>query len=134
MIKVKKNEILFIYNTDKFRDREALGYVSALNNPRVKNIDLKKDPLTMQQIGDVAMSMGVNPQQLVEEDYKNKIKEKFSGKDLLENEDVLKYMQKNPEVIKTPIIVTHDSAYVVDSPYDFIKENMAVKSTAKKHL
>ena len=70
MIKVKKNEILFIYNTDKFRDREALGYVSALNNPRVKNIDVKKDPLTMQQIGDVAMSMGVKPEQLLEEEEK----------------------------------------------------------------
>jgi arsenate reductase-like glutaredoxin family protein len=133
MIQVKPNELLLIYNSNKMQDREAFGYFSSLTNLRIKDLDVQNDPLTMQQLAGIAMQMNKNPQALINPRAIHVGKSKKRGA-FSDDEDILKYLKNNPDALRTPIIITSDQAYFVDSPFDFVKENMAVKSAGKKYL
>jgi arsenate reductase-like glutaredoxin family protein len=127
MLEVRKGELLFIYNTNKFTDKRAFGYVAALKTPRIKERDIAHDPLTMQQIAGLALAMDIEIRDLLDPDYSRDGAAKSDLEGVEDREDLLQYMQKNPDSIKTPIIVTSERTYFVKSGYEFVKEDMAVQ-------
>lgn len=125
MFDIEKNEMLFIYNEKKFRDREALGYVESIKDFKVKEIDVYRDKITEQQYMDLASRLNVAPNELFDK-LSDEFKEKYAGAELSED-DVLKILKHTPSILRTPIAVYHDKAYFVQSPYDFVKTGLAFK-------
>lgn len=120
---IEKNEILLIYNSNKLRDREALGYAKTLKDHKVKELDLQNGKITQTQIEEVIRRMGISLENLLDKNSKL-YEENISGKKMDEL-SLLKLMEKNPEIIRTPISISEERAGFVDSSYEFIKEDMA---------
>jgi arsenate reductase len=125
MFDIEKDELLFIYNEKKFRDREALGYVESIKDYSVKVINVIKDKITEQQYKDLSDRLDVEPHELFDQ-QSDEYKEKYADADL-SNSDILVALKHSPFLLKTPIAVYQDKAYFVQSPYDFVKTGLAFK-------
>lgn len=122
---IEKDEMIFIYNDKKFRDREALGYVKSIKDYKVKEIDVFREKITEQQFMDIANRLNVVPRELF--DHKSEMyREKYEGVEL-SKDDILKILKHNSSIVRTPIAVYHSLAYFVQSPYDFVKAGLAFK-------
>lgn len=130
MLEVKKGELTFIYNSDIFRDREALGYATSLKDHKVREVDVAKEQLTEQQLMDLAYRLDKSPEDLMDK-QSSPYKKEYAGKNL-DEEDILKSIRRTPHLLKTPIAVFHDKAYVVASPYDFVKKGMRVEGIKER--
>jgi arsenate reductase-like glutaredoxin family protein len=125
ILEINKNEVVFIYNSEKFRDREALGYIKSVKDYKVKEIDISRNQLTETQLMDVADRLEASPAQLMDKHsdvYVNEYKEKNLGK-----EDVLTAIRQKPDLLQTPIALYSDKAYLVKTPYDLVKKGMSPK-------
>jgi arsenate reductase-like glutaredoxin family protein len=125
IFEIKENEIIFIYNSEKFRDREAYGYIKSVKDYKVKEIDLSRDQVTETQLLDVADRLEVSPAQLMDKQsdvYVNEYKDKDLG-----TEDVLTAIRQKPDLLHTPIALYSDKAYLVKTPYDLVKKGMSPK-------
>jgi arsenate reductase-like glutaredoxin family protein len=122
---IGKNEIIIIYNPDKFRDREALGYVKSIKDYSVKEIDVTKDQITEQQYMDLTYRLKIQPIDLFDR-HSDLYKKNYKGVKLTRG-DIIKAVKQTPSLLNTPIVVYHDNAYFVKSPYDFVKKGMNVK-------
>ena len=122
---IKKNEIVFIYNADKFRDREARGYLKSVQDYKIREIDISRDQVTETQLMDVADRLEITPAQLMDKQsdvYVNEYRNKDLGK-----EDILKAIRQKPSLLHTPIALYMDKAYLVKTPYDLVKKGMTPK-------
>jgi arsenate reductase-like glutaredoxin family protein len=117
--------MIFIYNADKFRDREALGYAKSIKDYSVKEIDVSSDQITEQQFLDLTYRLKIPPVDLFDT-QSDPYKKNFKGVKLTK-EDIVKAVKRTPSLLKTPIAVYQDTAYFVKSPYDFVKKGMKVK-------
>ena len=118
-MKIAKNEILFIYNSQKLSDRQALGYISCLPKWKIKEVDLDKERLTELQINQLADMLNYTPKEIVDKSsalYKTM----YAGANLSVN-DTIKAMSQNQELIKTPIAIFHNQAKRLGSPYQVVK-------------
>lgn len=128
-MEIRDNELLFIYDSDNIKEREALGYVKSLQYHRVKEYDLRNDVFTELQLKEIAERLSVAPIDLMDHQsdvYNNK----YAGTDLSE-EDVLTALRHEPKLIRTPIILLQDQAHFMESPYEFLKEDMASRGVRK---
>lgn len=125
MLDVEKNELLFIYNSNKLRDRRALGYAKALKDYKLKEIDLSKEKLTGQQFMDLTYRLKVPPLDLFDKQADTFMQNLKGVK--LSKEDILKTVKHTPSVVKTPIAVFYNKAYFVSSAYDFVKQGLEVE-------
>ncbi len=130
MLEVKKGELVFIYNANVFRDREALGYAKSLKDFKIKEIDVSKEQLTEQQYMDLTYRLKIPPDDLFNKQsdvYHNE----YAGV-ALSKTDILKAVKTTPSLLRTPIAVFEDTAYFVSSPYDFVKKGMRVEGVKKR--
>lgn len=121
---IKDNEILFIYNSKLYGDKQALGYVIPLDKHKIKEFDLMYEKLTERQIAEIADRMNVELDDLLDKSsdaYKNNIHGAT-----LEPHDKLKVMRENPDTLKTPIAITTQKAVYVTDPYSLIKDDMEI--------
>lgn len=110
-------ELKFIYNSNQLKERKALAYIKALDKHVINELDVYKTNITESQLADLAQKLGVGVAGLLDEE-KEYYRDNLKGKDLSEN-DILGVITSNPEVLKTPIVSTHDSATFIGSAYDF---------------
>lgn len=124
MFEVKSNEMLFIYNSQHENDRKALGYAATLKDHKLNSRDICKDPLTETQLMKLAKKMDKKVEDLFDknaEAYMNNFKDKdFSA------EEAVTVLRKNPEILKTPIIVLYDEVYHLPSPYALVKGDLNI--------
>lgn len=118
-MKIAKNEILFIYNSQKLSDREALGYINCLPKWKIKEVNLDKDRLTELQIKQLADMLNFAPKEIIDKST-DLYKRMYAGAGLSEK-DTIKALSQNPELIKTPIAVFHNQAKRLGSPYQVVK-------------
>ncbi len=122
MMEIKDNEVLFIYNSDKFRDREALGYAKAIKKYKLKELDVKKDNITEQQFLDLTYRLKIPPIDLFDEQSQT-YQENMKGVKL-DKEDIVKAVKRTPSLLKTPILVLQDDAFFVESPYALVRKGL----------
>lgn len=120
-----KNEILFIYNSKIFSDKQALGYIIPLKDHKIKELDLYHDQLTERQLKQIADKMKIETEDLLDkksDDYKNQVKGKS-----LDDEDILTVLKENPDMLRTPIALTENKAVFVKDPYSLIQDDMEIE-------
>jgi len=116
-----KNEILLIFDSNDFQNRETKGYASALSDHKIKEIDLSKDSLTEKQIGQLSeMLGGINA---IINKNKAKFQDQFANSDL-DDADWLKLLSQNQDLIQSPIALYPNKAEFIKSPYDFLRKDM----------
>jgi len=101
----------FIYNSSKVRDKNLLFKVNA-SESEVHHVDINQG-LERQLVGYI----GVLPLQ----DLTNIIDDRLvSNYNLDENQRLVQYIDKHPNVIKTPILITEDKVEVIASQQDLV--------------
>lgn len=121
-MKIAENEILFIYNSQKLSDRQALGFINCLPRWKIKEVDLAKERLTELQLHQLADMLNVQPKEIVDKSS-DLYKKMYSGANL-SGQDTITALSQNPELTKTPIAVFHNHAKNLGSPYQVVKWDM----------
>jgi arsenate reductase-like glutaredoxin family protein len=105
-MKVSKNEILLIYNSNNLQDRHAYGYAQSLRDYSLKTIDVHKDELSETQIKTIANMLEVEPEDLIDQ-QSSKFQREYADKDI-SSKEILTILKKNPVMINTPIVLYED--------------------------
>lgn len=126
-MKAHKNEIKLIYNSSRMEEKRAVGYAEALKDHKLQTIDITKEHITETQLAELADQLGVNVRELIDE-QSALYKDNFADKDF-EDGEILRVLVQNLEMLKTPIALKDEKAFFVTSSYDFIKQDMANKTT-----
>lgn len=113
---VNEGEYLFIYNSNSINDKRTKSYVISLDEVKVNERDIYKDPLTPTQIAEVAGMLNVAIKDLYNEDG--------DSAGAFTEDEILRILTKDPQKMKTPIILSKEKCFFVDSSYDLIKENV----------
>lgn len=124
-MKARKNEIKLIYNSSRVEEKRAVGYAEALKDHKLLTIDVRKEHITETQLAELANKLGVPIDELVNKNAEL-FKDEYADKDL-EDEELLKVLSQNPDMLKTPIALMDQRAFFVTSSYDFVKEDMGTK-------
>lgn len=114
--------VIFIYGHSKVRDRKLLARAEALN-VKLKKIDIESERLTTTHFASLADGMHQCLQELLDPRIVN-------GHDISDAEGVLKLINKNPELLKTPIVVTNKHVRYIE---DFADLQSIERFVAESH-
>lgn len=123
-MKAKNNEIVLIYNSEKQKDKEVLGYAESLKDHKLNDKDISKSQLTERQIAEIANDLNREVIEIVD-DASEKFKTEIKGKDFAD-EQLLKLLAENPDLLTTPVAYMNDEAFVVASQYSFVNKGLDV--------
>ncbi len=124
----QKNEIKIIYNSSHLEDKRAIGYAEALKDHKLLTIDVQNEHITETQLAELAKMLGVDIQDLADQES-GLYKDQFANRSF-EDEEFLKALAQNLEMLNTPIALMDERAFFVTSSYDFIKQDMGTKNVA----
>ncbi|BDD06388.1 hypothetical protein [Aureibacter tunicatorum] len=115
MLQNHNNEVLFYYNGEKLLDKELL--VQAKNVFQfVREVDIVRNMPSNTRIMRLCEELGVGLIKLVDKAVLSE--EILSEFDEYSEVDLLKILQRNPNMIKTPIIATSSGCKFVKGPHD----------------
>lgn len=123
-METNNKEFKLYYKSNHKNDREAYGYAQTLDVP-VNEQDLSKNNLTQTQIAELADAMNIKLVELIDKNsemYMNELQDKS-----FEDEELLKLMTRNPELIKTPIAKIGKHTYFVKSKFDLIPKDLEIE-------
>jgi arsenate reductase (glutaredoxin) len=124
MINNQPGELTLIYNSEKSDDKNARGYVEALQGFKVKTLDLAKDKITETQLAEIADKLKVGIEELLDPTYDDHISVHKEGLKLMDRQSMLTLMVQDPKLISTPIAIIGKHAYKFGTGYAFLKEKM----------
>ncbi len=113
-----KNQITFIYLSDSIRAKKALAYSRSAGIP-IRDIDISKTILTGTQIAEIASNLGLRISELINQNHPTYV-EKHAHLDLVEN-DWIKMIQHEPEIMKQPIAMRGEECVLIESPTDILR-------------
>ena len=125
MFDMTKNEIKFLYNSNKKDDREAYGYAKSLNKHKINELDVARTKLTQTQISELALKLNVPIRELFDE-KSSYYRDNIAGKDL-EDDDLLTVLKAEADCLKTPIMISEKKAIFLESKYDTNNIDMAIE-------
>lgn len=113
-----KETVTIIYKGNSRSDKEGFGYAQSLK-PHVHDIDVTKEPLTSTQLMEIATSLGVDVEELVDKES-DIYKEEYNGMSFDAN-NWLNILSQKPALLKTPIIFDGEKGHIFESGRDVIK-------------
>jgi arsenate reductase (glutaredoxin) len=111
-------QITVYYDPESCRCAKVLALVRAQGFP-IQEIDITREPLSVQRILEIADLLNMKVSDLVNKDHPVYMK-RFGEFDFSE-EDWAKMLHSNPEVMKTPIVIHGDHAYLISSPNEVLQ-------------
>jgi arsenate reductase len=117
-IATSHRQITLFYNSNSSRARQTLAYAKAEGLP-VLEVDILKSKLTGTQIAELADRLKIEIKDLVNQEHPS-YTQKFEHHDFSEN-DWIKMIQHNPEIMKQPIALRGNITILVETPTDIIK-------------
>lgn len=109
-------EITFIYNSNKNKDSETLGYIKS-SEKKLNAIDIAKDSLTGTQWVALSDKLGVSLNSLIDADAIEGLPQNF------DDNDTITILCENPKALKGTIAFTANKAQLITNPskaMDFI--------------
>ncbi len=122
MFELGKNEIKFLYNSNKMEDKEAYAYALTLHKHTINELDVSKNDMTPTQFSELAKKLDTRIIDLFDKDS-DYFKKNIQGKDIVES-DLLTLLVKEKSALKTPILITEEMATVLAYPRDTISMDM----------
>ena len=111
-------QITLYYNSNSSRAKQALVYAKA-EGLKLQEIDILKTPLTGTQIAELANRLNIEVKDLVNQEHPA-YADQFGDHEFSED-DWIKTMQHNPEIIRQPIALRGDKTLMISTPTDMLK-------------
>ncbi|RXJ44282.1 arsenate reductase family protein [Gelidibacter gilvus] len=118
VISTSDGQITLFYNSRSQRGKQTLVYAKTHGLP-LEKIDLLKTPLTGTQITELAKRLGLNIEELVNQQH-YKYRKKFTAQSFT-SEDWITVIQNHPEIMKQPIALRGNKTILVETPTDIIR-------------
>jgi len=119
VISTDENEIKLYFHSENSIGKQIHAYVSA-SEKKVLAIDISKTKVTGTQWTELAEGLGLSISDLINKEHPDFVKN-YGGNVDLESEDWLKILDKQPEVLTTPIAIIGHKYVQLTSPADFVK-------------
>jgi len=117
-IATSNRQITLFYSSKSRRAKQTLAYAKS-EGVAIQEIDILKTPITGTQIAELAGRLNIEIKDLVNQEHPS-YKSHFEHHDLSEN-DWIKMIRHNPEIMKQPIALRGDVTILVETPTDIIK-------------
>lgn len=117
-IATSERQITLFCHSNSVRAKKTLAYAMAEGLP-ILQIDMLKTPLTGTQIAELADRLGLEIKDLVNQEHPAYTKH-FEHHDFSED-DWIKMIKNNPEIMKQPIAIRGKLTILVETPTDIIK-------------
>lgn len=127
---IKNNELLFIYNSDNLKEREALAYAKSLKNYQLKELDVTKDGITPSQIRFVQQHLNISIAELIKEPLNKTPSEDWRN---MEMNDLLAWLSERVEMIHTPIALWENEGKILTDKYSLVSEGMELNKKQVEH-
>lgn len=111
-------EITLIYNSQEHIGKQILAYAQ-IENISIHDIDLVHMKLTPTQWAELAARMKIPVRDLINTEGGNFI-QKLGKADTFSDDDWLKILVHNPEVLKAPIVIKGDKIVMMTNPQDML--------------
>lgn len=118
VISTSDGQITLFYNSRSQRGKQALAYARTHGLP-IEEIDILKTPLTGTQITELANRLGINIEEMVNQEH-YKYRRKFTTQ-CFDPEDWITVIQNHPEIMKQPIALRGNRTVLVETPTDIIR-------------
>lgn len=119
VISTDKNEIKLFFHSGSSIGKQIQAYVLA-SERKVLTIDISKTKVTGTQWTELAKGLELPISGLINKEHPDFTQ--YYDKNIdLDDEDWLKILDKNPQVLSTPIAIIGKSYVQLNSPSDFIK-------------
>ena len=125
-MQLNEGEYLLIYKDGIHEDKKVRGYALAMDRVKINTRDILSSPLTTMQIKQVANLIGVGVAKLYEPTDANNPGD-------YDEEQLLKILANDPSQMKTPIILSKEKSFIVDSPYDLVYDKLATNQVKREH-
>ncbi len=117
-IATSERQITLFYSSKSVRAKQAIAYAET-EGFALQKFDILKRPLTGTQIAEIAGRLSISIGDLVNQEhpaYTNLFEQaEFS------DDDWIKMIRNNPEIMKQPIAIRGDRTILVETPTDIIK-------------
>ncbi|MCB0515227.1 MAG: ArsC/Spx/MgsR family protein [Chitinophagales bacterium] len=118
MLKTTTKEILVYYDANTSLGKKVLALAKSLT-PHVKAIEYHKSPLTLSHLRELIDKTGLRPK-----DWLNRAnpyyQQNLRGKDF-DDESWLNIITHNPDLIRAPIVMNGNTAFICDNATDVLK-------------
>jgi arsenate reductase len=111
-------EITVIYNSEEHIGKQILAYAQTENIP-IHDIDLAHIKLTTTHWAELASRMKVHVKELINTDSPN-FMQKFNEIEYLTDDDWLKLLVHNPDILRAPIVMKGDKIVQMSNSQDML--------------
>ncbi|MCU0391212.1 MAG: hypothetical protein MUE81_08850 [Thermoflexibacter sp.] len=112
MIERHANEVTIFYNSNSHQDKKIIAYAQS-NYDFVRTIDISTEAIRGTIFEEIALRLNTSIRELL----KNNEDIPELGSDV----DYIKFIQHNPESLKTPIVISKDKAIFANTIGEFEK-------------
>lgn len=117
-IATSDREVILFYNPNSNIAKKTLAYARAEGFP-VRDVDILKTPFTGTQLEELADRLHLKLEDLVNKEHPD-FKEYFENP-VLSDDDWMKILKKNPQLLREPIAIRGKLAILVKIPSDIIR-------------
>lgn len=111
-------QITIYYDPESSRCGKVLAIIRTQGLP-IQDVDLIKNPPTEEQLLEIADMLGMPISEMINRDHPVYMKQ-FADLDLSDH-DWVKMIRKHPEILKSPIIIHGDKAFLISSPNEALR-------------
>lgn len=117
-IATSDRQITLFYSSKSVRAKQTLAYAKA-EGLEMQEIDILKTDLTGTQIAELADRLNIKIKDLINQEHPSYTKS-FEHHDF-SDDDWIKMIRHNPEIMKQPIALRGELSILVETPTDIIK-------------
>jgi len=114
VIATDSNKITFYYNSNSNVDKQTLAYVQD-SLKKILTIDVSKTKVSDTQWAEIATKLNLTLADLVNKNHPDFTKN-YNSDTVLSEDDWIKVIQNNPDVIANAILVIEDKFYKIETP------------------
>jgi len=114
VIATDSNKITFYYNSNSNVDKQSLAYVQD-SLKKILTIDVSKTKISDTQWVEIATKLNLTLADLVNKNHPDFTKN-YNSDTVLSEDDWIKVIQNNPDVIANAILVIEDKFYKIETP------------------
>ena len=114
VIATDSNKITFYYNSNSNVDKQTLAYVQD-SLKKILTIDVSKTKVSDTQWAEIATKLNLTLGDLVNKNHPDFTKN-YNSDTVLSEDDWIKVIQNNPDVIANAILVIEDKFYKIETP------------------
>ncbi|MFQ3239040.1 MAG: arsenate reductase-like glutaredoxin family protein [Olleya marilimosa] len=114
VIATDSNKITFYYNSNSNVDKQTLAYVQD-SLKKILTIDVSKTKVSDTQWAEIATKLNLTLADLVNKNHPDFTKN-YNSDTILSEDDWIKVIQNNPDVIANAILVIEDKFYKIETP------------------